>query len=366
LKNKFISYLSELSGNRLRPWLHLLFWALILAWIFKDTRLSTGFEIKPYSYVLTASRFLLVVGCFYTIAYFILPRLFTKGRFWLAGVFTLLLLYIASQLVAFSYVYVNNNYDMPVYYKRFVSSLHLNSYRGLIINYNIFYLFFLQIATPLSIALAVKIVRDLVQERIKKLQLERDNYNLELNLLKSQINPHFFFNTLNNVYSLIVDKDEVAASCIIRLSDLMRYTLYESNAPRVPLEKELAFLKDYIEIERIRYNKNYSIEFITDGITEEQQIAPLILITFVENAFKHGFRKDKDSGWIKIEVIVKNQKLFFSVANNCKKNDESDGKAGIGLINVRRRLELLYPGQHKLWFEKQPDQFYTELNLDLI
>jgi two-component system, LytTR family, sensor kinase len=364
LKNRLIRLINEQSYQKVRPLWHLAFWLLIWFWLFKDTKLSTGFEVPEATYILTAARVFLVITSFYAIAYYILPWFFNRKRIWLALLLLLFLLYGNSQIIAQTYIFIDSHYEMPGFFKRFVKSLNENSWGGLVVNYNIFYIFLQQIATPLSIALAIKIVRDLLQERFKKLQLERDNYNLELNMLKSQINPHFFFNTLNNIYSLIVDKDEVAAGCVIRLSDLMRYTLYESNAPRVALNKEVAFLQDYIEIERIRYSQNYAIEFNTEGVTEEHRIAPLILITFVENAFKHGFRRDKQSGWMRISVSVKGQELTFCVANNRK--PEVDSKPGIGLVNVRRRLELLYPREHQLLVKPLEDQFYVELKINLL
>ncbi|MBK5286245.1 MAG: histidine kinase, partial [Bacteroidia bacterium] len=200
----------------------------------------------------------------------------------------------------------------------------------------------------------------------KVLELQKDNLQLELNALKAQVNPHFLFNTLNNIYSLALRKSEKTPEMILKLSDMMRYLLYECNVAQVPLQKEINFINNYIELEKIRHDKNVKIDFSLTGNLDDSEIAPLLLIPFVENSFKHGVNALVGKGWVDIRLNIMNKKLSLVVVNSKPENNNGTGKEkGIGLENVKKRLELLYPGKYTLSIEPQEEKFLVNLSVDI-
>jgi two-component system LytT family sensor kinase len=186
---------------------------------------------------------------------------------------------------------------------------------------------------------------------------------MELQFLKSQLNPHFLFNSLNNIYSLAYQKSDKTADAILKLSEIMRYMIYESNDSWVSLSKEIEYVQSFIELQKLRFKDGANVEFTLNGEIDGQQIVPLILISFVENAFKHGIANDPENP-IRINIIANQKILHFSVTN--KKNTyNKDEVGGVGLINVERRLQLLYPERYKLNIVNSATHYTTELMLDL-
>jgi LytS/YehU family sensor histidine kinase len=194
----------------------------------------------------------------------------------------------------------------------------------------------------------------------------------ELQNLKAQISPHFLFNTMNNFYGLAVDQSHKLPELMVRLSDLLRYSLYETNHLKVPLSNEIAYLKNYIELEKIRLEDTLDFEFEISVVgTHQVEIAPLLLVVFVENAFKHAKNVTNDVIRIKIYLAVTTAGLLtFKVENNCVNHSDISPfseKKGIGLDNVRKRLEAFYPdGLHQLVIEKTGEYFYINLQIRLI
>ncbi len=196
-------------------------------------------------------------------------------------------------------------------------------------------------------------------------RLEREKLDAELLSLKSQINPHFLFNSLNNLYSLSLDQDERLPDLLLRLSDNLRYMLYGSADTFVPLQQEIQFLENYIDLQRIRAPERVDIQFAVEGKIKDKTIAPLLLIHFVENAFKFGAKGSDTEAFVHIRCVIKGNVLTFNVRNNKGKlalPPKSDG--GIGLSNTRKRLQLLYPSCHELRIEDQED-FQVFLTLSL-
>jgi len=208
-----------------------------------------------------------------------------------------------------------------------------------------------------------------VVNRLQRQLLETDKQRVqaELKALKAQINPHFFFNTLNSIYSMSLDKDERLPGTILQLSGLMRYFLYESREDLVPLSKEIHVLNDYISLQEIRSDEKLEITTEMEEHPGEQKIAPLLLITFVENAFKHGAKGSTGSAFIKIKLITAQNTINFRVENNKGVVDKTgkDDQGGLGLDNVKRRLELIYPQRHKLLIENSDQTFLVHLQLQL-
>lgn len=199
-------------------------------------------------------------------------------------------------------------------------------------------------------------------ERIQR-DLESERKDMELQFLKSQLNPHFLFNSLNNIYSLAYQNSTKTADAILKLSEIMRYMIYESNDSWVSLNKELEYVQSYIELQKLRFKDGAAVEVNINGEVDGQQIVPLILISFVENAFKHGVANDpKDP--IRINIIANQKILHFSVGNK-KSNSNRDAIGGVGLNNVERRLQLLYPDRHTLKVVNSATHYTTELMIDL-
>jgi LytS/YehU family sensor histidine kinase len=179
--------------------------------------------------------------------------------------------------------------------------------------------------------------------------LESKKSKAELSLLKSQINPHFFFNTLNNLYGLVVEKSDDAPDVVLKLSDIMRYTIYMGKEDFVPLQDEIEYLKSYIDLHKIRYQKKVDIQF---NCSQEKngQVAPLLLIIPLENAFKHGVESLTENAYIHVDLKMTNGTIYFDIENNFERI-ESNKNRGIGLENLKQRLELLYPHKHKMQIE---------------
>ncbi|MEO0474121.1 MAG: sensor histidine kinase [Bacteroidota bacterium] len=192
--------------------------------------------------------------------------------------------------------------------------------------------------------------------------LQTDKAKAELNLLKNQINPHFFFNTLNNLYGLAVEKSDQTPDMILKLADMMRYTIYEGEADFVPLKNESSYLKDYIALHKIRYQKSVAISF-EQSIDHQHQIAPLLLVVPLENAFKHGVESLTENAYVHIQVSTSPHAISFRISNNFA--PKAGQKAGIGLSNLRQRLALLYPRRHQLNITQSENVYTVQLEIDV-
>jgi sensor histidine kinase YesM len=198
----------------------------------------------------------------------------------------------------------------------------------------------------------IKIIRELKNEKLQS----------DLSLLRSQINPHFFFNTLNNLYGLAIEKSEETPKTILKLSEMMRYTIYDGKKDAVNLEKEINFLKNYIDLHTIRHFNKIDVKFDINNEQPNQKIAPLLLINLLENAFKHGAEKLEKEAFIHINISNTNNIFNFVIENNFE--DEESSK-GIGLENLKRRLQLLYPNSHDFNTTRHNNIFRAELSLSL-
>ncbi len=223
------------------------------------------------------------------------------------------------------------------------------------------------------IYLAFKIFNDILSSRENKQRLERENIELELRFLKSQINPHFLFNTLNSIYSRTVDVNKEASELVLKLAELMRYSLYRTGKERVLLTDELKYIRNYIDLERYRYTKAPDIYFETDELEKEYRIAPLLLIPLVENAFKHGpGRNSSTASFVKISAVIEDCVLYFSVGNSLPEGakkaafqPETGADGGLGIATLKRRLSLLYPDSHQFVTEAFEDRYEVMLQIPL-
>lgn len=221
----------------------------------------------------------------------------------------------------------------------------------------------------LLFAIAVKIIKYWYLQQQKNQELEKEKIYSELRYLKTQVHPHFFFNTLNNLYGLTLSKSDTAPEVVLRLSDLMSYMLYDTNTQLVPLEKEINYIRNYIALEKLRFGKRFNVTFQMHGYASSVQIAPLLLLPFIENSFKHSINKELEGAWVAVDLTIKGHNLEFKVENSVNKEHlngtEKRNTRGLGLKNVKRRLELQYPERYDLMILKEESEYLVVLRLDL-
>lgn len=210
----------------------------------------------------------------------------------------------------------------------------------------------------------VKLVRDYLKREDEYQQLDRIRLENELNFLRSQINPHFLFNTLNSLYAFALEKSEKVPEFVLRLSEIMRYMLYECNEQYVTLDKEIDYLRSYIELQKIRMEDRGTVNFTVEGDTSGKSVAPFLLINFVENSFKHSQASRINDIFIEVSLKVDGEEMHFSTKNNMTERVEEQGD-GIGLKNVRKRLDLLYSDRYDLQINSTGTFYETKLWLRL-
>lgn len=213
-----------------------------------------------------------------------------------------------------------------------------------------------------ALVTTIKLTADWIFERKRTEQLQEVQLRTELNFLKSQIQPHFFFNTLNNLYALTIEKSEKAPEMILKLSEIMQYVLYDAKEPKISLLKEINYIHNYLELEELRFGDTVKYNLDIVGNIDDVFVPPLLFLPFIENCFKHG-TKENDSMTVKISFEKIKEQLNFSVKNNFNKHDEAVAKSrhGIGILNVKRRLKLLYNEDYKL----KTDIFEQKFNVNL-
>ncbi|WAC13983.1 sensor histidine kinase [Dyadobacter pollutisoli] len=389
--------LPETTGRFL---LHLLTWLLVWATIryfSVPTLTKDNLATIEHAAVAVMSQTLII---FYFLGYIVFPKFLYPRR---------LIPFIISLLALFQLIYITNYYEFSYLaqisnFKGQLESnyivrawnryLNPNPWTVCFTDFKIAYFNYGWSFFYVTPVLVIKVMRDVVSARTHNLRLERDriqlekdnldlqrqrltlqrdNLNLELSFLKSQINPHFLFNTLNAIYARTADVDEHAADLVMRLSNLMRYSLYESNRERVVMTKEVDYIESYIELEKARFSDKVAIDYQLHGNPEHYFIAPLLLISFVENAFKHGTSRSLSSSFVNISIHLEDAKLLFSVKNSVPpKNKSLDSlkqtgqkPGGFGLVNTAKRLALLYPQKHKLDIIETDQQFEINLEMEL-
>jgi two-component system, LytTR family, sensor kinase len=225
-------------------------------------------------------------------------------------------------------------------------------------------------AASMTLAMSVKLTKNWIQAERKQHALEKEKLETELKYLKSQFNPHFLFNTINSIFVLIHKNQNMASESLAKFSELLRYQLYECNEHYIPLERELNYLKSFIELSKLRLNPKEVVfkENLPENALESVQIAPFILIPFIENAFKHVSKTDPNGNAIGLKIEVKDNRLFFDIENTTTPQittQEVLKTGGLGLQNVQRRLALLYPNQHILVIENDAHWYKVRLELEL-
>ena len=332
----------------------IIFWLGYFA--FNTIRWGSFYDDYAYAFKSNIIEFPFHIALSYLFIFFLLPKLF-NGK--VIEFFTLIIISLGLTLILkFQVTYYFTSGDVMPEFTGITSKIDF-TYAIQVILGEVYVVAFVT---------AIKLVIDWIKQR-EYLNLTNEMLlENELKYLRSQIQPHFFFNTLNNLYSLTIDKSDKAPNLILKLSDLMKYFLYETGKEYQTLENEVNHIKDYIEIERLRYDEALKIDFDIKGKTKNVMIKPLILIPLVENAFKHGARNSKTNGYINISLSSTKKYLDFKVENSFEKPTKKikEQIGGIGLTNLKKRLELNYGSKdYNLDTIKKKNKYLAHLKLKL-
>lgn len=329
---------------------HAFFWVLIL---FSLTWLETRMNGLPFLFALgnETLRILFYLILVYVNNYLLIPRFLNERRLLTYGISLLVLVVVVTPFMVLAF------------YWRFAPYPELQDQ---VVRHQVgYYLLNFLITATFAI---FKIVSDWVRTERDSRRIRRETMQSELRFLKSQINPHFLFNTLNSLYALTIRKSDLAPEIVLRLADMMRYMLYECNEKWVPLQREITYVENYLELERLRHGERADVRMEVQGDAGDRRIAPLLFIPFLENSFKHGLARSFSKGFVHVVLVVRGDNLRFSISNSKPDqlpHPEATRFGGIGLSNVRKRLDLLYPGRYHLSIENEPTLFRVTLELTL-
>ena len=340
---------------------HFFFWLVVLLYHF--ARISMMFPVINKNSFLSLLELTIFWGLIlniffsYSIVYYLIPKYFKKKKYWQFAVGIVLVFLIMQFLLQVNSLVISGT---PVtkaigYYK----GMELLSFArpGLIRSFGNPPLIF-------GLFLSLKTLKGWHLEQVKSETLAKENANAELQLLKAQVHPHFLFNTLNNIYSFSLNKSPQAGTLVQKLSGMLDYMIHDCEEKFVPLEKELGLIQDYMGLEKVRYGKRLDMQVEIHGDFENNVIAPLLMIPFVENSFKHGTSQMLQHPWIKLEITTVKDQLFFKLSNSKPSLFHVNKQnKGIGLINVKKRLQLLYPGKHQLDVTETEDMFTVNMQI---
>ncbi len=352
-----MKWISTLLLERARPLTHVMFWLVVLFFY----ALYFGFRQDSYGQSFLFIAFLLpvTISATYFLLYWLIPRYLLRQRYFLFGlyfVYTLLFsLYLELWMLLILFISVAN------YKSMFVKPVLVDLLDMLVGMYLVIFL-----------AVAINLLKRWFTIQATNSNLEKSRIEIELKLkdaelqlLRSQIQPHFLFNTLNNLYALSLERSDRVPDVILKISEQLDYMLYRGDSRKVTVEEEFGHIQNYLDIEALRYDEgrlNVSLDIQED--LQNHFISPLLLIPFVENSFKHGIRPSPKPGWIKIRLRVDSERLVFDISNSVEKPTH-ERTSGIGLTNVRRRLELLYPNAYALDIRNETNLFSVHLELAL-
>lgn len=291
----------------------------------------------------------------YIVIYYLYPRFLYKGKIWQFLFLFLLLLALASIAQRITDNLIILEYFFPEWEK--ANTLNFSQLVRSAVNFG----------SVLAIPMTVKLMDHLGKVQQHEQILAKEKLEAELAFLKNQVQPHFLFNTLNSLYSLILKKSDQSLDVVLKLSELLRYMLYETNSVQVDLQKEIHNIKNYLALEKIRYGQRVDVSLNTWGEITGKRIAPMLILPFIENSFKHSTKGFDGLAWITIELGIKDNSFILKVENSLP-NESADQNSligGIGLQNVKRRLSLIYPERHNLKIDITDDSYRVHLDLNL-
>lgn len=311
--------------------------------------MSYGKSNLSYAVITEAVNILFYLFIVYFNLYYLIPNYLHKEKYIIyIGSILLLSILITPIKLALLYILYSGMPDIQA---------------SIVLNRNLYFLVSFSI---IAISTIWQIIIDWLKSESSRKELQTKNMQSELKFLKSQINPHFLFNTLNNLYALTLKKSDLAPEIVLKLSEIMRYMLYECNEKRVFLRNELNYIQNYLDLEKLRQGQKVTINFTVKGNPDQLLVAPLIFTPFLENSFKHGLSNILDQGFVNIFLEIKDDNILFLIENS--KTEKMPQKqhaisGGIGLVNVKQRLELIYPNQYELIIDNSPTVYSVTLKI---
>ncbi|MFB9058206.1 sensor histidine kinase [Mariniflexile ostreae] len=331
---------------------HILFWLIYFG--LNTFRWGRYFDDYAYSFNSNVVEFSIHIILVYFNLYFLLPRLIPNK--YLIYIFTLLTVVLAMTFVRIIFTYEFITTDVFKEAERPGIS---------VFDFNYVLAAYIGQLYVIGFTTAIKITIDYVKNLQKTKDLENQSLENELSMLKSQLQPHFFFNTLNNLYSLTLEKSNKAPETVIKLSELMSYVIYQGSKKEVPLHDEIKYIQNYIDLVLLRFGNRVNVLFSITGVMENHYISPLLLLPFIENSFKHGTDCNLDKLSLYVDIQIFKNKLIFKTRNKKTNNYIDSNAKGIGLKNTKRRLGLLFGDDYNLIINNTPHNYTVTLKIPL-
>ena len=320
------------QNKAVRISVHVFFW--FCAWCFFFFYYKRYSEVNIYTFIASIINLVVAIATVYTFNYYLIPKILFKNKQkkFIAFAFVAIVLFFYIQLLLTLFLVVKLLYTKHQLLPEMIDVMMLF--------FNMFFIVF--------VAIAIKLYKKWSEKDYHEQKVKKEKIEAELQMLKTQINPHFLFNTLNSIYVLALKKSELTANTVMKLSDILDYILYRIDSPKIPISNEIRIIENYIELEKIRFNNRVNLNFTTRFKSKDIQIPPMLIIPFIENAFKHGVAKSIEKSWMKISIDEIDQMLDITISNSKSQNPIKRKTGGIGLMNVKKRMDLLYRDDYKL------------------
>ena len=329
--------------------LHLLFW--LCAWFFFFFYYKRYSEVNNYTFIASLINLIVAIATVYTFNDYLIPKILLKNKQkkFIAFAFVAIVMFFYVQLLLTLFLVVKLLYAEQRLFPEMIDVMMLF--------FNMFFVVF--------VAIAIKFYKRWSEKDYREQKVQKEKVEAELQMLKTQINPHFLFNTLNSIYVLAMKKSEQTANIVMKLSDILDYILYRINAPQIAIFNEIRIVENYIELEKIRFTNRVNLSFASNITSKDLQIPPMLIIPFVENAFKHGVAKSMKKSWIKIVIEETGEMLNIEVSNSKSQNPVKSKTGGIGLVNVKKRLDLLFNDYYKLAISEKDNRYEVFLSIPI-
>lgn len=329
--------------------IHTLFW--FCAWFFFFFYYKRYSEVNIYTLAASIINLVAAIATVYTFNYYLIPKILLKNKLrrFIAFAFVAIVMFFYIQLLLTLFLVVKSLHEESRLFPEMIDVMMLF--------FNMFFVVF--------VAIAIKFYKRWSEKDFREQQIQKEKVEAELQMLKTQINPHFLFNTLNSIYVLAMKKSEQTANVVMKLSDILDYILYRIDAPMIAISTEIQIIENYIELEKIRFADRVNITFTYNFKSKDIKIPPMLIIPFVENAFKHGVGKSMEKSWIKINIDFTGHSLNIEVSNNKSQNKIKSETGGIGLLNVKKRLDLLFYDSYSLEISEKNNRFDVFLTIPI-
>jgi len=312
--------------------LHIFFW--FCAWFFFFFYYKRYSEVNSYTLIASFINLIVAIATVYTFNYYLIPKILLKNKriTFIALAFVAIVMFFYIELLLTLFLVVKQLYAGYSLFPEMVDVVMLF--------FNMFFVVF--------VAIGIKFYKRWSETNYREQKVLKEKVEVEMQMLRTQINPHFLFNTLNSIYVLAMKNSDQTANTVMKLSDMLDYILYKIDSPRIPVTTEIQIIENYIELEKIRFTNRVDLDFNTDIKSKGIEIPPMLIIPFIENAFKHGVAKSVDKSWIKVSLRENEHWMNITISNSKGQNSTKGKNGGIGLKNVKKRLDILYLDNYNL------------------